>query len=66
MKKKLTLENVQVQSFVTKNDLVAGLALEAQTQDFIACTTTTWYSELYTACNCPESWNCTNEAPFCL
>jgi len=65
MKKKLALADLNVKSFVTA-DARAGAPVPAKTQNLAECgTTTAWYSELYTACTCPESWDCSG-AFICL
>jgi hypothetical protein len=61
MKKKLSLESLSVKSFVTGRERMGGIQgisinicpeLSRRTCGGLDCT---WYSELYTACNCPES-----------
>jgi len=69
MKKKLALEELKLSSFVTTDNhaadvKVGGLELQ-NTVDFMQCTTTTWYSELNTACTCPPTWHCSNDPLIC-
>jgi hypothetical protein len=63
MKKKLSLEKLSVKSFVTDSKVEGGVpyityGCPNQTL-YRTCTMQVqvcpWYSELYTACNCPES-----------
>ncbi|MDJ0839558.1 MAG: hypothetical protein QNK37_23765 [Acidobacteriota bacterium] len=64
MNKKLTLTQLSVKSFRTKEDVRAGAL--ARTNNYLECVTTnTWVSELYTACTCPETWDCTKMVQFC-
>jgi len=63
MKKKLSLEKLSVKSFITDNRAKGGVpyityGCPIDTQ-YRTCTmqiqVCPWYSELYTACTCPES-----------
>lgn len=68
MKKKMKLDSLKVKSFVTKVDeskeetVKGGRPVPIQPIDFsLLVKTCTWYSELNTACTCPES-----EIPLCI
>lgn len=64
MKKKMKLDGLKVKSFVTKvekakEETVKGGALLPDPIDIrrtLAEPGCPWYSELYTACTCPPSW----------
>ena len=67
MKKKMNLDALKVTSFVTKVEALKEETVKGGKPspidipfsfDFRTCT---WYSELYTACTCPQT-----EIPLCL
>ncbi|MDJ0840542.1 MAG: pinensin family lanthipeptide [Acidobacteriota bacterium] len=70
MKKKLSLDQLSVKSFITRQNAAGGAVIQPEptgklcTRDLIICP---WYSELYTACECPESeWEPCLSFPNCV
>ncbi len=67
MPKKLSLDKLAVQSFVTLDErarvIKTGQAEQDPPTQPVTCTT--MISDLYTACGCPGTWNCTIQARYC-